>query len=117
MSNYKPREAFIKFHYREERWACLVCHRRAGKTVACINELLTRALACKKNRPQYAYIAPLFVQSKQIAWEYLKEYGEKVIVKKNESELYVELINGARIYLLGADIQTAYVVCIWMVLY
>lgn len=66
-------------------------------------ELLTRALACEKNRPQYAYIAPLFVQAKQIAWEYLKEYGADVIEKKNESELYVDLVNGARIYLLGAD--------------
>lgn len=100
---YTPREAFVPFHYRDKRWACLVCHRRAGKTVSCVMELLTRALACKKARPQYAYIAPLFVQAKQIAWEYLKEFGEDVIAKKNESELYVELINGARIYLLGAD--------------
>ena len=103
MTVYEPREAFVQFHYRDKRWACLVCHRRAGKTVACVVELLTRALACKKKRPQYAYVAPLFVQAKQIAWEYLKEYGEGVIAKKNESELYVELINGARIYLLGAD--------------
>lgn len=66
-------------------------------------ELLTRALASPRRRPQYAYIAPLFVQAKQIAWEYLKEYGAEIIDKKNESELYVELINGARIYLLGAD--------------
>jgi len=103
MSDYVPRPAFIPFHYRDKRWACLVCHRRAGKTVACINELLTRALASTKKRPQYAYIAPLFVQAKQIAWEYLKEYGNLVIDKKNESELYVELKNGARIFVLGAD--------------
>lgn len=103
MSDYEPRQAFIPFHYRKNRWACLVCHRRAGKTVACVNELLTRALASTKKRPQYAYIAPLFVQAKQIAWEYLKEYGKEVIDKKNESELYVELKNGARIFVLGAD--------------
>lgn len=72
--------------------------------MACVNELLTRALASKKNRPQYAYIAPLFVQAKQITWEYLKEYGASVIERKNESELYVELKgNGARIFVLGAD--------------
>lgn len=101
---YNPRKAFVNFHYRSNRWACLVCHRRAGKTVACVNELLTRALASKKNRPQYAYIAPLFVQAKQIAWEYLKEYGDAIIERKNESELYVEIKgNGARIFVLGAD--------------
>ena len=103
MAAYTPRKAFLPFHVRDQRWSCLVCHRRAGKTVACVMELLTRALACEKPRPQYAYIAPLFVQAKQIAWEYLKSYGIDVIERKNESELYVELVNGARIYLLGAD--------------
>ena len=100
---YVPRQAFLPFHHRRNRWACIVAHRRAGKTVACVMELLTRALACNKTRPQYAYIAPLFVQVKQIAWEYLKEYGRDIIAHKNESELFVDLVNGARIYLLGAD--------------
>ena len=103
MTDYAPRKAFLKFHYREDRWACIVAHRRAGKTVACVMELLTRALASKKNRPVYAYLAPLYKQAKRVAWEYLKEYGAEVIVNKNESELYVDLINGARVYLLGAD--------------
>lgn len=103
MSDYAPRAAFMPFHLRDNRWACLVCHRRAGKTVAAVNELLTRAIASKKHRPQYAYIAPLFVQAKQVAWDYLKEYGKHVIVNKNESELYVELFNGAKIFVLGAD--------------
>lgn len=103
MTNYNPRPVFMPFHMRSNRWACIVAHRRAGKTVACINEVITRALACKKNRPQYAYIAPLFVQAKQIAWEYLKEYASAVIERKNESELYIELVNGARIFVLGAD--------------
>lgn len=103
MSKYAPRDAFMPFHMRDNRWACLVCHRRAGKTVAAVNELLTRAMASKKTRPQYAYIAPLFVQAKQVAWDYLKEYGRQVIVKANESELYVELFNGAKIFVLGAD--------------
>lgn len=103
MTEYTPRDSFVTFHNRDKRWSVLVCHRRAGKTVACVMELLTRALASKKNRPQYAYIAPLFVQAKQITWDYLKEYGAQVIERKNESELYVELINGAKIFVLGAD--------------
>lgn len=103
MKVYEPRYQFVDFHMRSQRWSVLVCHRRAGKTVACINELLTRALATKKDKAQYAYIAPYFVQSKLIAWDYLKAYGEKIISKANESELYVELINGSKIYLFGAD--------------
>lgn len=107
MTSYVPREQFLPFHHRHQRWACIVAHRRAGKTVACINELLTRALASKKTNAQFAYIAPYFVQAKQIAWEYIKLYGRDVIVRSNESELYVEVTNRAgsksKIFLFGAD--------------
>ena len=37
---YCPRKAFEPFHDRPQRWAVLVCHRRAGKTTATINELI-----------------------------------------------------------------------------
>jgi phage terminase large subunit len=100
---YEPRAQFLPFHYRDQRWACIVAHRRAGKTVACINELLTRALATRKENGRYAYVAPFYKQAKTIAWEYLKRYGQPIIRKINESELWVELINGSRIYLFGAD--------------
>lgn len=100
---YAPRPHFLPFHLRHERWAALVCHRRAGKTVASVNELLTRALASQKPDPRFAYLAPFYGQAKQIAWDYLKGYGAEVIRKTSESELSVELVNGARIRLYGAD--------------
>lgn len=103
MSAYIPRPQFMPFHTRSARWACIVAHRRAGKTVACINELLTRALATSKEDARYAYIAPYYGQAKAIAWDYLKRYGEEIIVKTSESELQVELFNGNRIRLYGAD--------------
>lgn len=84
-----------------------MAHRRAGKTVACVNELLTRALATKKANARYGYIAPFYSQAKQIAWDYLKHYGRDVIVKVNESELSVELMNGSKIRLFGADNSNA----------
>jgi phage terminase large subunit len=34
--DYKPRPQFQPFHARRERFACIVTHRRAGKTVACV---------------------------------------------------------------------------------
>ena len=37
---YKPREQFRSFHNRKQRWSALVCHRRAGKTVATLNDLI-----------------------------------------------------------------------------
>lgn len=88
---------------RDKRWACIVAHRRAGKTVACINELLTRALATSKKNGRYAYVAPFLKQAKSVAWQYLLEYGAPITVKKHESELWIELVNGSRITVYGAD--------------
>ena len=100
---YSPRDAFKKFHKRTERWACLVAHRRAGKTVACINDLIRRAFLDGKAEGRYAYIAPFYRQAKSIAWDYLLKFSEPVRVNANASELWVELLNGARIRLFGAD--------------
>jgi hypothetical protein len=100
---YSPRDAFKKFHRRTERWACLVAHRRAGKTVACINDLIRRAFLDGKAEGRYAYIAPFYRQAKSIAWDYLLKFSEPVRVNANASELWVELLNGARIRLFGAD--------------
>lgn len=102
--DYIPRPHFRTFHNRIERWAVLVAHRRAGKTVATINDVIKRALTDGKPDGRYAYIAPLFNQSKDIAWTYLKKYAEPLLADSpNESELRVDLINGARIRLYGAD--------------
>lgn len=100
---YEPRPHFLPFHEREQRWASLVVHRRGGKTVACVNELLTRATYTSKKDARYAYIAPFYRQAKDVAWQYLKEFGGDLIVKIRESELRVELFNGSYITLYGAD--------------
>jgi hypothetical protein len=76
---------------------------RAGKTVACINDLIRRAFVDDKINGRYAYIAPYYSQAKSIAWDYLLRYTEDVRVNANASELWVELLNGARIRLFGAD--------------
>jgi hypothetical protein len=80
-----------------------VAHRRAGKTVACINDLIRRAFVDAKENGRYAYIAPYHSQAKSIAWDYLLRYTADVRTQANASELWVELLNGARIRLFGAD--------------
>ena len=72
---YRQRPAFKAYHNRTQRWAVMVCHRRAGKTVAVINDLIQRTLLCKRERPRGAYIAPLHKQAKDAVWDYLKHYG------------------------------------------
>jgi phage terminase large subunit len=101
---YRAREQFVPFHKRKQRWACIVAHRRAGKTVACVMDLVDAALRCEKPNPRFAYIAPYYTQAKDIAWAYVKEYGTRVPgAEPNESELRLDLPNGGRVRLYGAD--------------
>lgn len=101
---YTPREQFEGFHKREQRFSCIVAHRRAGKTVACIADLVDAALRCKRKSPRFAYIAPLYKQAKDVAWEYLKGYARQIPgATINESELRVDLPNDGRVRLYGAD--------------
>lgn len=100
---YRPRDQFNGFHDRDKRWSCIVAHRRAGKTVACINDLIRRAFQDNKDHGRYAYVAPFFSQAKAVAWDYLLRYTDLVRTSANVSELQVELLNGARIRLYGAD--------------
>lgn len=101
---YTPRSQFIDFHARTQRWACIVAHRRAGKTVACINELVRAALTSTKPDPRFAYLAPYYTQAKDVAWNYLKKFAGVIPgVETNESELRVDFPNGGRVRLYGAD--------------
>ena len=74
-----------------------------GKTVLCINDLIYRALIEDKENGRYAYVAPYYAQAKSIAFDYLVQFSKPVVSKVNQSELWVELVNGARIRLFGAD--------------
>ena len=100
---YEPRHHFASFHERSQRFSSLVCHRRMGKTVACVGDLVAKALHTSKKNARYAYIAPFYRQAKDVAWTYLKEMTYEVAAKVRESDLRIELPNGAWITLYGAD--------------
>lgn len=101
---YAPRKQFLPYHDSSKRWRIIVAHRRAGKTVACVNELIRAALTCDKPNPRVAYVAPLFKQAKDVAWAYLKEFTRDIPGREvNETELRVDLPNGGRVRLYGAD--------------
>jgi phage terminase large subunit len=101
---YEPRPQFVDFHQRHERNALMVCHRRMGKTVGCIGDLVVRALHTNKPNARFGYVAPFRQQAKEIAWTYLKSMTDGIRSEKpRESELRVKLENGAWITLYGAD--------------
>jgi hypothetical protein len=82
----------------------VVCHRRFGKTVFAINELIKQAMTCNKENPRLAYLAPTYKQAKTIAWDYLQYYSRPIPgININQAELRIDYPNGARIQLFGCD--------------
>lgn len=82
----------------------MVCHRRAGKTVACVADLVLSALVTTKKDARYAYICPHYNQAKDVAWLYIKRLTADIpSAEYNETELRCDLPNGSRIRLYGAD--------------
>ena len=115
-TGYAPREWQKRIHSAKERFKFLIIHRRAGKTVAIINDIIDCALKCPLKNPQYAYVSPTYAQSKKIAWQYFKDFAGVIPgVTFNEQELKVTIpranmmLEGVKktdiitIYLLGAD--------------
>lgn len=108
-TGYEPRPLQQKIHSLLRRFNVIVCHRRFGKTVLSINEMVDRGLRNTLKNPQYAYIAPTYGQAKRVAWDYLKEYTKLIPgVTVNEAELRVDIPRPAqgdriRFYLLGAE--------------
>jgi phage terminase large subunit len=104
---YRPREIFLPYHASDKRFSLTVAHRRAGKTVARVNKLIRKAVECDKHNPRFGYLAPYYVQAKDIAWIYLKHYCGPLLQlggKANESELSVTLPhNNGIIKLYGAE--------------
>ena len=101
----RPRGVFRPYLNRKQRWAGIVAHRRAGKTVACIMDLVRHAVQCERPDPRFAYVAPTYTQAKDVAWSYLKRYvGNIPGMSISESELSVTFPhNNARIRLYGAE--------------
>jgi len=109
INTYRPRDVFVPLHNRTARWACVVAHRRAGKTVAMCADLVVSALECKHPKPQVAYLAPFREQAKKVAWQYLKDLTKPLWAKPpNESELKITIHNNrpgdhSTIYCGGSD--------------
>jgi len=103
---YSPRPQFQAYHDRQQRFAITVAHRRAGKTVAEVNEGGRKLLTVQREfpPPQVAFISPTYRQSKRNAWPYARHYfGVIPGAKFFEAELTVEFPNGGRYMFLGSD--------------
>jgi len=114
--NYQPRAQILSYHNRKQRYACIIAHRRFGKTYGLLNDMIVRALSNRTDglRQQFAMMLPTQTQARKVAWQYLKDQtacfagakGYKVL----EQFLTVTLPDptntnrpGSTIMLLGAE--------------
>jgi hypothetical protein len=101
---YVPRAHFKPVHNSKKRFKFVVAHRRAGKSVSQINEIIKRALQNTRTYPppRYGYVGPSFAQTKDLIWGYAKHYTAGIPgVKISEGDLQLTLPNGAMINLYG----------------
>jgi hypothetical protein len=103
LMGYRPRPQQAALHADRTRFKVIVAHRRFGKTVFAILQLLLGAMGSKRPALRYAYVAPFYRQAKAVAWDYLRHYGGRLGARFHETELRCDLPNGARVSLYGAD--------------
>jgi hypothetical protein len=84
------------------RWRVVVAGRRFGKTFLAVREMCY--FAREPNKTVY-YIAPTYRMARTIVWEELKTrlINLRWVKKVNETDLRIELVNGSKIFLRGAD--------------
>ena len=99
-----PRSVFAPYVHRDKRWACMVVHRRGGKTYVSLQDLISRALTHKRPGPpkRYAYLAPTRQQAKDIVWGYLTRFTS-AFAKPNAEELKVTFGDGTEIKLFSGE--------------
>jgi hypothetical protein len=99
---YKPHPKQAEIHRDSHRFKVIVCGRRFGKSVFAINHCLKKAF---EKVGRYWIVAPTYGAVKSIYWRSLviKWIPKELIVKKNDTDMIIALINGSTIELKGAD--------------
>jgi len=86
----------------QTRFKVVAAGRRCGKSRMAAVTLLIEGLKCPQGSA-VLYVSPTMGQSRQIIWDLLLDLGREVIQSSHVNNLDITLINGARIYVRGAD--------------
>ena len=86
----------------ETRFKVIAAGRRCGKSRLAATTLLIEALRCPVGSA-VLYVAPTNGQARQIIWDVLMELGREVIQSSHINNQNIMTINGASIYVRGAD--------------
>jgi len=102
---------FLKAFDAGTQYSVISWHRRAGKDVTSFNALMKRAIQRPGN---YYYLFPTRAWAQRALWDNICEWagGRKlidllcppeVVLRKNNSDFFLDLINGSRIKIDGTD--------------
>lgn len=86
----------------QTRFKVIAAGRRCGKSRLAATTLIIEALKCPPGSA-VLYVSPTMGQSRQIIWDLLLDLGREVITSSHVNNLDITMINGARIYVRGAD--------------
>ena len=89
-------------HVDKTRFKVVVAGRRCGKSRAAAMELIIEGLKCPTGSG-VMYVAPTQGQARVIIWNVLMELGREVIASAHVNNSEITLVNGAVIYVRGAD--------------
>lgn len=97
--DYTPRRWQNWFHHKKKRHNLFVVHRRGGKTVGCIADMVDEAVKFDKadpktgvpyKNPRYSYYATTNEQARDAAWQPLKDLTKNIPgVRYNEQKMTV----------------------------
>ena len=102
---------FLKAFDAGAQYSVISWHRRAGKDVTSFNALMKKAIERAGN---YYYLFPTRAWAQRALWDNICEWagGKKlidllcppgVVLRKNNSDFFLDLINGSRIKIDGTD--------------
>lgn len=100
---YRFTEPQKRIFQDKRRFKVINAGRRFGKSYLSGLEMLTMAI--ERPKSLVWYVAPTYSDAKRIMWKgWLKDnLPQEYVRTRNEVEMYVELLNGSEIYILGAD--------------
>lgn len=102
--DYEPFEHQLNAHTDQARFITINGGRRAGKSEYAVMSMIRHALTTPNGLSWY--LAPTYNDAKEIGWEKAKPHLstlERVISKRNESELKIVWANGHVTYFKGTD--------------
>ena len=102
---------FLKAFDSGVQYSVISWHRRAGKDVTSFNAMMKRAITTAGN---YYYLFPTRAWAQRALWDNICEWagGKKlidllcppeIVQRKNNSDFFLDLINGSRIKIDGTD--------------